>query len=85
MFGDVGGFGRIESPPPFNEPRPRVLVVDSVPERAGDIADGVLGPIRDDVGDLGRVSSTVFLEHVLDDFFSAVGVEVDIDVGRFVA
>ena len=84
VFGNLGGFRRVESPPPFDKPRPRVLVVDPVSERASDVADGVLGSIGDDVGDLGGVSPTVFLEHVLDDFFAAVGVEVDVDVGRFV-
>ena len=85
VFGYFGCFRRVEPAPPFDKPRPRVLVVDPVPERAGDVADGVLGSIGDDVGDLGGVSSTVFLEHVLDDFFAAVGVEIDVDVGRFVA
>ena len=84
VFGDLGGFRRVEPPPPFDKPRPRVLVVDPVSERSGDVADGVLGSIGDDVGNLGRVSTTVFLEHVLDDFFAAVGVEVDVDVGRLV-
>ena len=85
MRRDFGGFRRVKPPPAFDEFGPCVLVVDAVAERAGDVADGVLGSIGDYVGDLCRVSSTVFLEHVLDDFLSAVGVEVDVDIGRFVA
>jgi hypothetical protein len=58
--GNLGGFGRVDPAPAFNKFRPRVLVVEPVPERPSDVSDGVLGAIRDDVGDLGRVSATVF-------------------------
>ena len=71
---DVGG-------PAVDVFRPGVLLADGVAEGFGGVADRGLRPVGDDVGDLGGVTAPVLAVDVLDDFFAAVGVEVDIDVG----
>ena len=59
---------------------PRVLLALRVTERAGDVAHRGLGAVGDDVGDLGRVLSSVQCVDVLDDLFAPVGLDVDVDV-----
>ena len=65
--------------------RPRVLLAGRVPERLGHVAHRRAGTVGDDVGDLGRVVPAVARVHVLDDLLAAVGLDVDVDVGRAVA
>ena len=62
-----------------------VLLAGGVAERLGHVADRRLGPVGDDVGDLGGVAAAVALVDVLDDLLAPVRLDVDVDVGRAVA
>ncbi len=62
---------------------PGVLLARGVAQRLGDVADGRLGPVADDVRDLGGVVAPVALVDVLDRLFATVGLDVDVDVRRF--
>ena len=56
-----------------------------VAERLGHVAHRRAGPVRDHVGDLGRVVAAVLAVHVLDDLLPPVALDVDVDVRRAVA
>ena len=62
-----------------------VLLAHRVAEGLGHVSDRRLGPVGDDVGHLGAVVAAVLLVDVLDDLLAAVGLDVDVDVGRAVA
>ena len=61
---------------------PCILLTRRVAERFGHVADCRTCPIGDHVGNLGGVVAAVALVHVLDDLFSPVALDVDVDVGR---
>jgi len=64
--------------------RPGVLLTGAVPECLGHVTHRGPGPVADDVRHLGGVVPAVLRVHVLDDLFTTVGVEVDVDVGFLV-
>ncbi len=64
---------------------PGILLPGGVAECLRHVAHGVLGPVLDHVRDLRGVAPPVLLEHPLDDLLTAIGVEVDVDVGLLVA
>ena len=64
---------------------PGVLLADRVAQGFGHVPDGGAGAVGDDVRDLGGVTAAVLGVDVLDGFFAAVGLDVDVDVGRTVA
>ena len=82
---DVVIGARDDSAPPFDLFRPGILLSGRVSERFGHIAYREFGAVGDDVSHLSCVLSAVFLVHVLDDLFSTVGVEIDVDIGFLVA
>ena len=49
---------------------------------AAQIADRAAGPVGDHVADHGGVLPSVALVDILDDLFPALGIEVDVDIGR---
>ena len=71
--------------PPLHLLRPGVLLPAAEPERLRHVAHGGLGPVADDVGDLGRVQPAVLAVDVLDDLLAPIGIEVDVDVGLLLA
>ena len=59
---------------------PGVLLTGGVTERLGDVTNGRLGPVGDDVGDLGRMVAVVVVINVLNSLFTPVGLDIDVDV-----
>ena len=72
-------------PPGVDLLAPRVLLAGGEAEGLGHVPHRRLGPVRDDVRDLRRVVPPVQLVHVLDDLLPALGLDVEVDVGRPVA
>ena len=83
VIGLVGGGRHVA--PRIDLLAPRILLAGRIAERLGHVAHRRAGPIGDDVGDLGGVVPAVALVHVLDDLFSTVALDVDVDVGRAIA
>ena len=61
------------------------MVGGAVAECARHVAHGRTRAVGDDVGDLRGAQAAVALVHVLDDFFAAIALDVEVDVGRPVA
>ena len=86
LIGDVVVASGLERrPPALDLLRPGILLTGRVSEGPGHVAHGVLGAVLDDVGHLRRPLAPVLPVDPLDDLFSAVGVEIDVDVGFLVA
>jgi len=86
LIGDVVIRTALEHrPPPLDLLRPRVLLPGRVPERFGHVAHGVLRPVLDHVRHLGRSFPPILPVDPLDDLLAPIRVEVDVDVGLFIA
>lgn len=86
LIGDVVVAARLDrGAPALDLPRPGVLLARREAEGAGDVAHGVLRAVLDDVGDLGGAVAPVLFVDPLDDLFTTVAIEVDVDVGLFIA
>jgi hypothetical protein len=83
--GDIVVFAVHHGTPSLHLFRPGVLLTWAVPQCLCHVAHGKLRAVADDIRHLRGVQPSVLLVDVLDDLFSAVGVEVDVDVGFFFA
>ena len=77
--------GRFDPAPHVDLFRPRILLTDGVAERLRRLSHGRARSVGDDVGNLRGVLAAVLVVHVLDRLFAAIGLDVDVDVGRAVA
>jgi hypothetical protein len=85
VVGNLAGgllFRRGDAAPAVDELAVGVLLPRAVTERLRRVPDRGRGPVGDDVGDLRGVEPAVFFVDVLDGFFAAVGLDVDVDVRR---
>ena len=83
--GDVVVVALGEGTPAFDLLRPGILLAGAVSQRFRHVAYGIFRPVTDDVGDLCRILPSVLRIDILDDLLTTVRIEVDIDVGFFVA
>ncbi|CPU45664.1 Uncharacterised protein [Mycobacteroides abscessus] len=74
-----GGIGQTTPVPHLFTPR--ILLPLREPQRLGHVAHRHPAAVGDGIGDLSSLVSAMFGVDVLDDFFSAVGFDVDIDIG----
>ena len=86
LIGDVVAGARLEvGAPALDLLGPGILLPGRMAERLRHVAHGVLGAVLDDVRDLGSPLAAVLRVDPLDDLFAPIGIEVDVDIGLFVA
>ncbi len=79
------GVAALQPAPAADPLAPGVLLPWGEPQGAGGVAHRTAPPVGDDVGDLGGMGTPVPVVDVLDDLFTPIRFDVDVDVGGPVA